>query len=64
MTCFSYGLRILNATELYTIMYLSPIFTLILSVFILREKVKFIDILYISIAFLGCILVIKPSFLF
>jgi drug/metabolite transporter (DMT)-like permease len=58
------GINILNMTEVYTILHLSPIITIILGVIFINEKVTLIDIIQTLLSFTGVILVIKPNFIF
>lgn len=41
---------------------MAPFFTILFCYFILKEKIKLVPLIYISVAFAGAIFVIKPSF--
>ncbi|MDN3204602.1 DMT family transporter [Algoriphagus sediminis] len=54
---FFYTLQNIPLASAVTIQYLSPIFTTILGIFLVREKVKPIQFLYFGMAFVGVIVV-------
>jgi drug/metabolite transporter (DMT)-like permease len=54
---FFYTLQRIPLASAVTIQYLSPIFTAILGVFILGEKVKAIQFFYFALAFLGVLVI-------
>lgn len=57
LTLFFYSIHHLPIAIASTIQYLAPIFTIILAVFILKEKVKFLQWLFIFISFFGASLI-------
>jgi drug/metabolite transporter (DMT)-like permease len=57
LTLFFYTIHFLPIAVASTIQYLAPIFTVILAVFIMKEKVKIIQWLFILISFGGAFLI-------
>ena len=62
LTMFFYTIDHLPMAIAATIQYLAPLFTVILAVFILNEKVKFLQWLFISVAFIGTLLIGLANF--
>lgn len=60
--CNFYAVDHLNLADASILNKLSPFFAVVFSVFLLREKVKPIEWLTLGVAFLGALMVIKPSF--
>ncbi|MFN5331258.1 MAG: DMT family transporter [Bacteroidota bacterium] len=54
---FFYTLQRIPLATAVTLQYLSPIFTTLLGIFILKEKVKGIQVLYFGLAFAGVIVI-------
>jgi len=57
LTMFFYTIKHMPLASAVTIQYLSPVFTVILAIFINKQKVKPIQWLYLSLAFVGVILI-------
>lgn len=60
--CNFYAVSNMNIADASMLNKLSPFFAVIFSVFILREKATFRQIAAVTVAFLGALLVMKPSF--
>jgi len=63
LTLYFYTLNNLPIAIAATIQYLSPVFTVLLAVFILKERVKLIQGLFFVIAFLGIIFISFSKYL-
>lgn len=57
LTLFFYTIHELPIAVASTIQYLAPIFTIILAIFLLKEKVKLLQWFFISMAFVGAVLI-------
>lgn len=53
LTLFFYSIHYLPLAVASTVQYLAPIFTIILAIFLLKEKVKMMQWIFILIAFIG-----------
>ena len=62
--CNFYALSNMNLADASMLNKLSPFFAVIFSLFILKEKASFKQILAVTIAFIGALFVMKPSFSF
>lgn len=62
LLCNFYALGQLNLSDANMLNKLSPFFAIILSVFLLKEKPHMIQLLGVTVAFIGSVLIIKPSF--
>lgn len=57
LTCYFFSLQNMPLATAVTVQYLSPIFTIIVSMFVLSEKVKPLQWLFFTIAFLGVVII-------
>lgn len=57
LTCYFFSLQNMPLATAVTVQYLSPIFTIIVSMFILSEKVKPLQWLFFLMAFVGVVIV-------
>jgi len=64
LTLVYYALTRLPFAEATVLQYLHPMFTAILAVFILHERVSQVTLICIIFSFLGLILIVRPSFMF
>lgn len=62
MICNFYAIDHLNISDANLLNKLSPFFAILMSIFILKEKVHKLEWLAVIIAFSGALLVIKPGF--
>lgn len=62
--CNFYAVSQINLADASMLNKLSPFFAVIFSIFILKEKATFKQISAVTVAFLGALLVMKPSFSF
>ena len=62
--CNFYALSNMNLADASMLNKLSPFFAVIFSLFILKEKASFKQILAVTIAFIGALFVMKPTFSF
>ena len=62
LVCNFYALGTLNLSDANMLNKLSPFFAIIFSVFLLREKPKLVQIIGVTVAFVGSLFIIKPSF--
>lgn len=62
LVCNFYALGTLNLSDANMLNKLSPFFAIICSVFLLREKPKFAQIIGVTVAFIGSLFIIKPGF--
>lgn len=62
LLCNFYALGQLNLSDANMLNKLSPFFAIILSVFLLKEKPHMIQLLGVTVAFIGSVLIIKPGF--
>lgn len=62
--CNFYALSNMNLADASMLNKLSPFFAVIFSLFMLKEKASFKQILAVTIAFIGALFVMKPSFSF
>lgn len=60
--CNFYAIDKLNISDASMLNKLSPFFSMVFSIWILKEKPKVRDWIIISIAFIGALFVVKPSF--
>lgn len=62
LICNFYALGTLNLSDANMLNKLSPFFAIIFSVFLLREKPKLVQIIGVTVAFIGSLFIIKPGF--
>jgi drug/metabolite transporter (DMT)-like permease len=62
--CNFYALSNMNLADASMLNKLSPFFAVIFSLFILKEKANFKQILAVTLAFIGALFIMKPSFSF
>ena len=62
LVCNFYALGTLNLSDANMLNKLSPFFAIIFSVFLLREKPKLVQIIGVTVAFVGSLFIIKPGF--
>ena len=62
LVCNFYALGTLNLSDANMLNKLSPFFAIIFSVFLLREKPKFVQLIGVTVAFVGSLFIIKPGF--
>lgn len=62
MICNFYAIDRLNISDANMLNKLSPFFAILMSIFILKEKVRKKEWLVVAVAFIGALLVIKPGF--
>lgn len=62
LLCNFYALGMLNLSDANMLNKLSPFFAIIFSIFLLREKPTAVQVLGVSVAFGGSLLIIKPGF--
>ena len=62
LLCNFYALGQLNLSDANMLNKLSPFFAIIFSVFLLKEKPNEIQLLGVTVAFIGSVLIIKPGF--
>lgn len=62
MICNFYAIDRLNISDANMLNKLSPFFAILMSIFILKEKVRKEEWLVVAVAFIGALLVIKPGF--
>ncbi len=62
--CNFYALSHMNLADASMLNKLSPFFAVIFSLFILKERASFKQILAVTLAFIGALFVMKPSFSF
>ena len=62
LICNFYALGTLNLSDANMLNKLSPFFAIIFSVFLLREKQKLVQIIGVTVAFVGSLFIIKPGF--
>lgn len=62
LLCNFYALGRLNLSDANMLNKLSPFFAIIFSIFLLKEKPKFAQIVGVAVAFVGSLFIIKPGF--
>lgn len=62
LLCNFYALGKLNLSDANMLNKLSPFFAIIFSIFLLKEKPKFAQIIGVTVAFTGSLFIIKPGF--
>ena len=62
LLCNFYALGKLNLSDANMLNKLSPFFAIIFSIFLLKEKPKFAQIIGVAVAFVGSLFIIKPGF--
>lgn len=62
LICNFYAIGHLNLSDANMLNKLSPFFAILFSVFLLREKPNFAQIAGVTVAFIGSVFIIKPSF--
>lgn len=62
LLCNFYALGKLNLSDANMLNKLSPFFAIIFSIFLLKEKPKFAQIIGVAVAFIGSLFIIKPGF--
>lgn len=62
LLCNFYALGKLNLSDANMLNKLSPFFAIVFSIFLLKEKPKFTQIIGVAVAFVGSLFIIKPSF--
>jgi drug/metabolite transporter (DMT)-like permease len=60
--CIIYAFVHIPLADAYSIAFLAPIFIVILSVFLLRETVSWPRAVFLTLTFLGVLLVVRPGF--
>jgi drug/metabolite transporter (DMT)-like permease len=60
--CIIYAFVTIPLAEAYSLAFLAPIFIMLLSVFLLREKVSWQRMALLGVSFLGVLLVVRPGF--
>lgn len=61
LLCNFYALGKLNLSDANMLNKLSPFFAIVFSIFLLKEKPKFTQIIGVAVAFVGSLFIIKPS---
>jgi drug/metabolite transporter (DMT)-like permease len=59
-----FALKFMSISEVYTVFYIYPAIVILLSFFILKEKVGRFDYLCLVFCFIGVLLIIRPHFIF
>ena len=62
LLCNFYALGKLNLSDANMLNKLSPFFAIIFSIFLLKERPKFAQIIGVAVAFVGSLFIIKPGF--
>ena len=62
LLCNFYALGRLNLSDANMLNKLSPFFAIIFSIFLLKERPKFAQIIGVAVAFVGSLFIIKPGF--
>lgn len=62
LLCNFYAIGKLNLPDANMLNKLSPFFAILFSIFLLKEKPSLVQILGVSVAFVGSVFIIKPSF--
>ena len=62
LLCNFYALGRLNLSDANMLNKLSPFFAIIFSIFLLKERPKFAQIVGVAVAFVGSLFIIKPGF--
>lgn len=62
LLCNFYALGRLNLSDANMLNKLSPFFAIVFSIFLLKEKPKFAQIIGVAVAFVGSLFIIKPGF--
>lgn len=63
LTIFFYTIHYLPLAVASTVQYLAPVFTILLAIILLKEKVKFLQWVFIGISFFGVVLIGLDKFL-
>jgi drug/metabolite transporter (DMT)-like permease len=61
---FMYALKSLPVSTVTVIYYISPLFTIILSHFVLEERMALMDVILSVVGLLGIVVIMKPPFIF
>ena len=61
MLCFFYGLTLTPLSQLTALNLTVPIFTTILVIIFLKERIKIRRVIALSIGFIGTIIVLRPE---
>jgi drug/metabolite transporter (DMT)-like permease len=64
LSCFYYALVHLPLADATVIQYTNPVFTALLAVFLLRERLRPIELAGLAVSLAGVLIVARPSFLF
>jgi len=64
MSLVIYSIKFIHISDVYSVYYIYPAFVIFFSLFFLKEKVAFFDILCLIACFIGAILIVKPDFIF
>ena len=64
LSCFYYALVHLPLADATVIQYTNPVFTALLAVFLLRERLRPVELAGLALSLLGVLIVARPSFLF
>lgn len=64
LMCVYYALVNIPFAEATVLQYLHPMFTAVLAIFFLREKLQWSTILCIIFSFIGLLIIVRPDFLF
>ena len=62
LLCNFYALGRLNLSDANMLNKLSPFFAIIFSIFLLKERPKFAQIIGVAVAFVGSLFIVKPGF--
>ncbi|MFV1873594.1 MAG: DMT family transporter [Oleiphilus sp.] len=64
LICVYYAITNLPLAEATVLQYLYPVFTAVLALFFLKERIHWTLVLSILLSFIGLLLVVRPAFLF
>jgi drug/metabolite transporter (DMT)-like permease len=64
LLCLTYALKFMPISDVFSIFFIYPIFVLLFSAFLLKEKTWFLDYLSALSCLCGVIMIVKPHFLF
>lgn len=64
MSLVIYSIKFIHVSDVYSVYYIYPAFVILFSLFFLKEKIAFFDILCLLACFTGALLIVKPDFIF
>jgi drug/metabolite transporter (DMT)-like permease len=64
LSCFYYGLTHLPIADATVIQYMNPLFAALFAVYLLRERLRPVELVGLLISLVGVVIVARPSFLF